>query len=83
MEIIGPILELATATIGLITQKDKTRGERLMIEKMELEKKWYEEFNKPKDQRSNLATDLIMRELRILTKTIAATANSMSARGNS
>lgn len=77
MEILGSLFKLADSTIQLIIQKDKTRGERLAEEHRKLKTEWYDEFNKPENERSNLELDRTMRKLRIFYDTVGSIASGV------
>lgn len=61
------VLKLVNVAIGLIAEKQRTK---FADEKMKIEREWYEEFNKPEHERSNLTLDLLWIRMRILSKNV-------------
>lgn len=67
--IIDSILRIAAALISLLELKERRK---YIDRKMELQKQFYEEYNKPFEQRNNAVLDNIQFELCVLVETIAA-----------
>ncbi len=66
---IGAILQIIGAILNIVEMKMRRK---YIDRKQELEKAWYDEYNKPREQRNNAALDTIEFEIITLARTIAA-----------
>lgn len=73
---IGALLQIIGAVLSLIEMKERRK---YIDRKLELEKAWYEEYNKPRKERDNAALDNIEFELCLLAKTIASDITAKKA----
>jgi hypothetical protein len=67
--IIGALLEILSAALSIWESKEKRK---YIDRKLELEKRYYEEYNKPDSVRSDAVLDNIEFELRQLARTVAS-----------
>ena len=66
---IGAILQIIGAILSIIEMKNRRK---YIDRKLELEKTWYEEYNKPRAERNNAILDTTEFEIVALARTIAA-----------
>lgn len=64
---IGAILGIISAILNIVELKERRK---YLDRKLELEKAWYNEYNKPLSQRNNAALDTIEFEIIALLKAV-------------
>ncbi len=69
--LIGPILQIFASLISLIELKERRK---YIDKKLELEKSYYEEYNKPEDEIDDAMLDSIEFQLITLIQAMAAEA---------
>ncbi|HRT83937.1 MAG TPA: hypothetical protein P5523_04800 [Bacteroidales bacterium] len=67
--LIGPILQIFASLISLIELKERRK---YIDKKLELEKQYYEEYNKPEEEIDDAMLDSIEYQLVILIQAMAA-----------
>jgi len=66
---IGALLQIIGAVLSIVA--DKVRR-KYIDEYLELKQAWYDEYNRPREQRNNAALDTIKFRIVALSQTIAA-----------